>query len=69
MKKPAPKEMSDEQLLQGYVTGSKWLLRKQQVAGTDKDTEGEQYDHKTYMAGLKRLEQIEEEMQKRDLAY
>ena len=69
MKKPTPEEMSDEQILDSYVNGSSWLIKKSQVTGTDKNTLGEKYNHKEFMVGLNRLEAIEREMQKRGLAY
>lgn len=67
-KKPIA-QYTDDELLEAYKIGSKWVIDRQQVIGTNTNNLGEPYNHQDFMKGLNRLEQLEKEMQKRGLAY
>ncbi len=64
-----PKDMSNEELVKAWETGSKWLAGKMQMTGTKKDVSGEDYDHSTFLAGLGRIEKLEDELKLRGLKY
>lgn len=60
-------EMSDAELIQSYKKGKGWLIKNEQVAKTSKNAEGKEYDPIMYFKGLMRIEEIEEEMGKRNI--
>lgn len=71
MKKPIS-EMSNQELLTAYKAGYKWLSDHMQVTGTNKNELGEEITPEMFdqwERGLKRLEKIELEMQKRGIVY
>lgn len=67
-KKKAIGEMTNEELASAYKKGTKWLKDKAQVTGSTKNEAGEEYNDDEWQRGLKRIEKIETEMQKRGLA-
>ena len=67
--KKDPRQMSDKELLDIYKLACKWTQDRMQVTDTDKDERGQTYNHKQFMNGLNRIEQLENEMQRRGLAY
>ena len=66
MKKPIA-EMSDAELKQAYEAGKKWLIENEQGSKTDRRVESKPYDPALYMAGLTRIEAIEDEMKRRGM--
>lgn len=65
-------DMSNEQLLDAYKKGYKWLSDHMQVTGTNKNELGEEITPEMldqWERGLKRLEKIEIEMRKRGIVY
>ena len=71
MKNPIA-QMTDQELLEAYKKGSKWLTDRMQVTGTNKNELGEEITPERldqWERGLKRLEKIELEMNKRGIVY
>ena len=71
MKKTIP-TMSNQELLDSYKKGYKWISDHMQVTETNKNELGEEITprmFKEWEVGLKRLENIELEMQKRGIVY
>jgi hypothetical protein len=62
-------EMSDLQLLESYKKGKKWVSDRIQVTGTNRNKVGGLYNPTEFIAGLKRLEEIEYEMARRGIDY
>lgn len=62
-------EMTDEQLLEAYKKGCVWLTDQEQITNTNKNRLGEPYKHKAYLAGLRRIENIGDELTKRGIKY
>lgn len=63
------KEMTEQEILEAYEVGKKWVSNRVQVVGTNKNVLGEVYDNEAFLAGLKRLELLESEMQERGTIY
>lgn len=63
------RDLTDKDLNDLYVRGSNWLAKRMQVTGTDKNEMGEKYNHAEFEKGLRKVEAIEREMQKRNIAY
>jgi len=61
--------MTNDELLDKWGMGCKWLKGHEQMTGTNKNCLGEAYDHRVYLLALKRLEGIENEMQSRKMIY
>lgn len=61
--------MTDQELLEVYKLACNWTVKRMQVTGTNKNELGEIYDHQLFLAALERIEKMEDEMQKRGLAY
>lgn len=65
-------QMTNDQLLDSYKKGSKWLTDRMQVTGTNKNELGEVITPEMFdqwERALKRLEKIELEMNKRGIVY
>lgn len=62
-------EMDDNALIKADMVGKRWLDNHMQVSGTNKNKLGELYDHESFMLGLDRIEDIEEELIKRGIKY
>ncbi len=69
MKPKLAKEMTDKELVDTWEKGKKWLNDHMQVTGTNKNELGEVYDYTGFMVGLSRIEEIEDELNVRELAY
>lgn len=63
------KNMTNDELLKAYKKGCKWTTARMQVTGTNKNELGQPYDHETFLAGLNRLEVIENELMERGVIY
>jgi hypothetical protein len=57
-------EMTDDELQKAYALGAKWCTDRMQ-GEENKNALGQPYNHADFMAGLERLENIEDEMKKR----
>ncbi len=60
-------DLTDKELLKAYLVGEKWLNKNEQVTGTDETPSGEKYDHDLWFMGLKRIEKLEDEINKRKI--
>ena len=61
--------MTNDELLEKWKVGCKWLAVHEQVTNTSKNCLGEAYDHPLYLTALKRLEVIEDKMKQRKVIY
>jgi len=59
--------MTDIDLKKSYETGKIWVTNRMQVSGTNKDVLGQIYNHSTFLAGLHRVELLEDELMVRGL--
>lgn len=64
-----PKEMTDQELLEAYRKGKIWLEGRMQVSRTNKNENGNYYDPLIFMAGLQRLQKIEDILRERSIKY
>lgn len=62
-------EMNNGGLKEAYNKGKNWLVKNEQITGTDKNAEGKRYDGTMYVLGLRRIEKIEDELRKRKINY
>ena len=60
---------SNKEVRETYEKGCQWLIAHMQETGTDLDRRGEKYNHKVWMAGLKKIEALEDEMRKRKIGF
>jgi hypothetical protein len=63
------KEMTNGELINAFSKGKAWVANREQVTGTNKNKLGTAYDHEDFMAGLKRIEALEDEMKERNINY
>lgn len=61
------KDMTEEELKGAYIVGKIWVSNRAQMVGTNKNILGETYDNNIFLAGLKRIENIEDEIRERGL--
>ena len=61
--------MRDGELVESWKKGCIWLTNNEQVTGTKKNRLGESYNHSLYLAGLKKIEKLEDEMRRRSIKY
>lgn len=62
-------QKTDQELLKAYEVGSKWISNRMQVTGTDKNELGEKYDHISFLLGLNRLGEVQDELNRRGIKY
>jgi hypothetical protein len=63
------KEMTNEELLSSWEKGCFWLKGKLQAEEKNKAEDGSTYSKTLFLAGLKRIEEIEDELIKRGVSY
>ena len=63
------KDMTVEELIKAFKIGSQYVTNRMQVAGTGRNGLGELYGHSEFLAGLTRLEKVEDELNLRGVAY
>lgn len=56
---------STEKLLEMWEKGAKWLIGKEHSYPGNKDRNGDDYDEELFMAGLKKIESIEDALRDR----
>ena len=61
------KQMTNEELKEAYTVGKIWVSNRAQMVGTNKNILGEPYNNALFIAGLKRIENIEDEIRERGL--
>lgn len=61
--------MTDKELIERYRKAVIWLKANWGVSGTDLAENGEKYNHKRWSKGLKRLEELEDELKIRGITY
>lgn len=61
--------MNKEELLKAYEIGKSWVFNHSQVIGTAKNVLGEPYNNTMFVAGLKKLEELEAVLQERGIDY
>ena len=59
------KELTGQELKEKYEAGKLWVINNSQEVGTDKNVLGEPYNNDKFVAGLKRLEEIEDELREK----
>lgn len=58
-------EMTSKELITAHKKAEEWLNQKFQKTGTDLAEDGTPYNHKLFIAGLTRYEQITDEIRER----
>lgn len=61
--------MTDKELLERWKTACSWLILREQLTNTNKNQLGQIYNHDLYLIGLRKLEKIEKELQRRGINY
>jgi len=62
-----PEDMTNEQLLKAHNEGKIWVSNRMQVSETNKNVLGEIYNHLDFLAGLSRIEELEDQLILRNL--
>ena len=62
-------ELTNDELLERYKVAVNWTSKRMQVTGTTKNSLGEPYNHKQFLVALKRIEELEDEMNKRGIVF
>jgi hypothetical protein len=62
-------DMTDNELIDAWQKGKKWLVENEQASKSDKNESGGEYNSHLYMTGLMRIEKIEDEMIRRKVLW